>query len=91
VIASSSTIATLSWVVILVGILMFVVTLGPIRHSWSRRFKSTHEWFYHPDELKSETPEDSTPSPTTLLGQVEIHGWDYTMYEEHDGERAPKP
>ena len=88
---SSSSIPMLSLIVICVGVLIFLATLAPIRHSWTQRFKHMHGWFYHPDELKPEVGEEATSSPATLLDQVEIHGWNYDMYKEHADAQSPKP
>jgi hypothetical protein len=84
----SGTVSTLSWALPLGGVTLFILTLGVVRHSWARRLKKWHGWFYHPDELKALEPkEEQEPEEvgaTALLHQVEPLNWDYSMYEERE-------
>jgi hypothetical protein len=78
--------STLAVLIPIAGVLLFVMTFGPVRHSWSRRFKRWSGFFHHPDEINPPTPESAPKvrDRTTLVDEVEPAGWNYSIYDRPD-------
>jgi hypothetical protein len=86
----SSNIGTLAWAAIACGGLIALISFKPLHSSWSKRAKRIHGLFYHPDELKKEELVTEVIKPTTLLDQIDPHGFDASIYKERPLERDPK-
>jgi hypothetical protein len=85
--SSSSTLGTMAFIIVALGIALFAASFGPLRQSWSSRLKKAHGWFYHPDEtapIEETTEESEDSSPRTLLDKIDPRGFDYSIYKDRE-------
>ncbi len=80
----------LAVIIIALGAVIAVASLGPVRAAWSSRAERARTWLYHPDELSPTGPvvESAAPVDVTdhnrLLTQVEPRGWNRDIYRQRN-------
>jgi hypothetical protein len=68
------------WIIISAGILLSLVSLAPVRHSWARRFSRMHEMFYHEDERASAQGEKEPEELTSSTPVLPARKWSYDAF-----------
>lgn len=84
-----SVLPTLSFILMVLGVLVFTVAIPSVRRALHARIGSMKTYFYHDSELVppvqgSEPSGASSSAPRSLLEQIEPSNWDYEIYRPKD-------